>query len=192
MIALLDTVILDVSPCLSWLGILLSSPFFPIRSLLRNQLTVLWEPLCRVSSKFSICCSSSSPSGTPMIWMLERLRMSWRFLSLSSFFSILVSSFCFGWMFIFFFCSKSLIWVLISFPSLLVPCTFSFISLYIVFTSFSILWLYSTISMSILITSVLNSPYEMMALSSSLSHIFGTMICWFIWATFPCLHTPVA
>ena len=30
MIALLDTVILDVGPCLSWLGILLASPFFPV------------------------------------------------------------------------------------------------------------------------------------------------------------------
>ena len=40
MIALLDTVILDVGPCLSWLGILLASPFLPVRFLLRNQLTV--------------------------------------------------------------------------------------------------------------------------------------------------------
>ena len=38
------------------------------------------------SNKFSISCSSSSPSGTPMIWMLERFEMSWRFLSLSSLF----------------------------------------------------------------------------------------------------------
>ena len=40
MIALLDRVILDVSPCPSWLWILLSSPFLPVRSLLRNQ---LWQ-----------------------------------------------------------------------------------------------------------------------------------------------------
>ena len=38
---------------------------------------------------------------------------------------ILVSSFCSSWMFISSFCSKSLIWVQVSFPSLLVPCIFS-------------------------------------------------------------------
>ena len=36
------------------------------------------------SNKFSISCSSFSPSGTPMIQMLEHLKMSWRFLSLLS------------------------------------------------------------------------------------------------------------
>ena len=93
------------------------------------------------SNKFSISCSSSSPSGTPMIQMLECLKLSWRFLSLSSFFGILVSSLCYGWMFISSFCSKLLIWVpvsflslLVPFLSLLVPCTFSFISLCIAFT----------------------------------------------------------
>ena len=38
------------------------------------------------SNKFPISCSSSSPSGNPMFWMLECLKMFWRFLSLSSFF----------------------------------------------------------------------------------------------------------
>ena len=50
------------------------------------------------SIKFSTSCSSSSPSGTPMIQMLARLEMSQRLLILYSFllFSlILVSSFCF-------------------------------------------------------------------------------------------------
>ena len=37
------------------------------------------------SNKFSISCSSSFPSGTPMIWMLEHLQLSRRFLSPSSF-----------------------------------------------------------------------------------------------------------
>ena len=37
-------------------------------------------------NKFSISCSSSSPSGTPMIHMLKCLKLSWRFLSFSSFF----------------------------------------------------------------------------------------------------------
>ena len=42
MIALLDRVILDVGPCLSWLQILLSSPFLFVRSLLRNQLNKIY------------------------------------------------------------------------------------------------------------------------------------------------------
>ena len=40
MIALLDRVILDVGPCLSWFEILLSSPFMPVKFLLRNQLII--------------------------------------------------------------------------------------------------------------------------------------------------------
>ena len=40
--------------------------------------------------QFLISCSSSSPSGIPMIQMLERLKLSQRFLSLSSYFWILV------------------------------------------------------------------------------------------------------
>ena len=53
-------------------------------------------------------------------------------------------------MFISSFCSNSLIWVLVSCLSLLVPCIFFFISLCIAFTSSFILKLYSTISVSIL------------------------------------------
>ena len=51
MIALLDRVILDVGPCLSWLWILLSSTFLPIKFLLRNRLIVLWELLTGDSLK---------------------------------------------------------------------------------------------------------------------------------------------
>ena len=94
-------------------------------------------------NKFSIFCCSSSPSGIPMIQMFECLKLSQSFLSLSLFFRILVSSFC----------SKSLIQVPVSFPSLLVPGIFLFISLRI---SSCILHLYSIISLSILIISVLN------------------------------------
>ena len=36
------------------------------------------------SNKFSISFSSSSPSSTPVVQMLERLKMSWRFLSQAS------------------------------------------------------------------------------------------------------------
>ena len=95
-----------------------------------------------------------------MIWILERLKISLRFLRLSSFFWILVSSFRSSWMFICFYWSKPLIWVPVSFPSLLVPCTYLFISLCIAFTFSSILWPYSTISVTILITSVLNSASD--------------------------------
>ena len=35
--------LLDVGPCLSWLWLLLSSPFLLARFLLRNQLIVLWQ-----------------------------------------------------------------------------------------------------------------------------------------------------
>ena len=54
------------------------------------------------SNKFSLFCSFSSPSDTPINQMLEYLKMSWSFLSLSSFSWILVSSFFSGWMFPFF------------------------------------------------------------------------------------------
>ena len=110
-----------------------------------------------ISNKFTMSCSSSSPSGTPLIQMLECLKLSCMFLSLSSFFWILISSFFSGWMFISSFCSKLLIWVPVSFPSLLVPYTFSFISLFIAFTFVYILQPYWTNPVSILITSVFKS-----------------------------------
>ena len=59
MIALLDTVILDVGPCLSWLWILLSRPFLPVRFLLRNPQIVLWELLCSDCLLFSCCFEGS-------------------------------------------------------------------------------------------------------------------------------------
>ena len=163
MIALLERVILDVGPCLSWLQILLSSPFLPVRFLLRNQLIVLWEVLHRklsfslaafrilslylilgnlmmmcfgvflfgsnffgilwaswtswesisftrlgklsfiiCSNKFSIYCSSSSPSGTPVIQVLESLKLSQRFLSFSSFFELFLHFLPVGCLFLLF------------------------------------------------------------------------------------------
>ena len=48
-------------------------------------------------------------------------------------------------MFISSFGSKPLIWVMVFFPSLLVPCIFFFISLFIAFTFSSILWPYKLI-----------------------------------------------
>ena len=138
------------------------------------------------SSKFSISCFSPSPSGTPMIHMSEYLKFSKRLLSLSSFFWI-VSSLWSSWMFISSFCSTSLIGVLVSFPSLLVPCIFLFYFL----TSPFILQLYTVISVSILITSVLNSASDRLTISSSLSSFSGVLICSYIWALFLCLSAPV-
>ena len=92
------------------------------------------------SNKFPVYCSSSSPDGTTMIWILEHLKLSQRFFSFSSFLWILISSFCSSGMFISSFYSKLLIWVLVSFPSLLVPCIISFISLCTVFITSFILW----------------------------------------------------
>ena len=110
-----------------------------------------------------------------MIWMLECLKMLWRFLSLSSFFRTLVSSFCSGWMFLSSFCSKPLIWVLVSFPSLLVPCRFLFISYNATFIAawvFFMLLKYPVNSWSILITSVLNCASDRLAISLLPSCIF--------------------
>ena len=61
------------------------------------------------------------------------------------------------------------------FPSLLVPYIFSFISLCIAFTSSFILCPYSIISVSILITSVLNSASDRLAISSWLSSFSGVL-----------------
>ena len=134
-------------------------------------------------NKFSISCSSSSPSGTPMIWMLEQLKLTQRFLSFSSFFCILVSSFCSSWMFTYSFCSKPLIWVPVSFPSLLVPCILCFISLCVAFISSLILWPSSIILWNqsiILITRALNCISERLSISSSLSYFSGVLLFSFI------------
>ena len=145
------------------------------------------------SNKFSISWASSSLSGTPMIHILEHLKLSWRFLSLS-FFWILVSSFCSTWMFISSFCSKSLIWVSVSIPSLLVSCIFLFIPLLepLLLPYFATILSHFWLSMvSILITSVLNSAFDRLSISSSHSYFSGVFICSFIWAIFLCLGTPV-
>ena len=91
-------------------------------------------------------------------------------------------------MFISSFWSKPLIWVPVSFLSLLVPYSFSFISLFIGFIFPSNLWPYSTNSVSILITSVLNCASHRLAITLLLSCIFsGALICSFIWAIFVCV-----
>ena len=76
-------------------------------------------------------------------------------------------------MFLSSFCSKPLIWVPVSFTSLLVSCPFSFMSLFIAFTFSSILRLNSTNSVSLLITSVLTCASDRLAISLSISCIFS-------------------
>ena len=84
------------------------------------------------SNKFSIFCSCSSPSGTPMIWMLECLKMSWRFLSLLMFLNCCF--FLLFWLNVYFFLLLQIVDLSPSLlSSLLVPCAFSFISLCIAF-----------------------------------------------------------
>ena len=63
------------------------------------------------SDRFPISCSFSSSSGSPLMWMLDLLKLSQRLLTLSSFFWILYFSCCSDWLFFFAsLCSKSLIW----------------------------------------------------------------------------------
>ena len=52
------------------------------------------------SNRLPISCSLSSPSGTPMKRMLDRLKLSQWLLTLSSFFWILFSSCCSHWLFL--------------------------------------------------------------------------------------------
>ena len=96
------------------------------------------------SNKFSVSCSSYSPSATPMIEMLKHLQLSWMFLNLSSLFLNSCFLILYGWISLFLL-SASNHWFESWFPlrPLLVPCIFFFISVYIAFTFFSILGPYS-------------------------------------------------
>ena len=143
------------------------------------------------SNKFSTSYSCSSPSGTPIILMLEHVKLSWRFLKpllifLNSCFFILFQLDVY--LFLLF---QSLIWVLFSFPSLLVPCIFCFISLWVACICSFILQPHSLSSASILMTSVSYPVSHRLAVSSLLGSFSGVLICSFIWAIFLCLGGPV-
>ena len=117
--------------------------------------------------------------------MLGHLKLSLTFLSLSSFFWILVSSFFSGGMFLSSFWSTPLIWVPVSFTSLLVPCTISFVYLSIGFIFSSGFQPNSTNYVSVLKISVLNCASDRLAIPSLLSYISsGALIYSFIWAIF--------
>ena len=128
------------------------------------------------SNRFPILCSSSSPSGTLMIHILIRLKISQRSPSLSSFFKILFPCCCFDWILFHSLYSKSLIWLLALPPPLLVPYRFFFISLNVTFISawvFFMLWQYRMISLSILITGILNSAFHRLLISISFRFFFS-------------------
>ena len=101
----------------------------------------------------------------------------------------IVSSFSSCWMLISSFCSKLLIWVLVSFPSLLSSSIFLYFTLHSL--HFFILGPNSIISVNFLITSVFNSASHRLSLSSSLSSFSGVLIYSFIWAIVVCLGAPV-
>ena len=105
------------------------------------------------SNKFSISCSSSSASGTPMIWILEHSKVSQRFLCLYSFF-LNSCFFILFWLNVHFFL---LLQTIDLSPSFLPFTLGSLYFIFIAFTFSSILQPYSTISVSILLNSVLNS-----------------------------------
>ena len=121
------------------------------------------------SNKFSFSCSSYSPSGTPIIQMLEHLKLAQKFLSLSSFF---LNS-CFFILFqlnVYFFLLFQIVDLIPGFlPFTVGSCTFSCISLCIAFTSSFLVHPYTIIYGSILITSVLNSASDRLTLISLLS-----------------------
>ena len=136
-------------------------------------------------------CPSSSPSGTPMIRMLEHLKLSRRSVPrpLLTFFEFLfLHSVYFFLLLQIINLSPSLLPVTVG--SLYIFLYFTFIA----FTSSSTLWPYSTNSVSILITSVLNCASDRLAISSLLSciffwsfdqyfhlgHIFLTQCSWYI------------
>ena len=103
----------------------------------------------------------------------------------------ILSSFCSSCMFISSFCSKELIWVPVSFLSLLVPWIFYCISLWVVFICPFILRQSSVSSVSILITRAFNSLSDRLAICSSLSSLSGVLLCSFAWAIFLCFGAPV-
>ena len=124
------------------------------------------------SNKFSISYSSSSSSGIPMILMLVCLRCPRDFLYYLHFYELLfllaVLVECLFLLYI----PNCWIRILSCSPSLLFPCRIFFISLSVTFISSFVLLSYSMISVSFLITNVLNSASDRLAISSLLRFFF--------------------
>ena len=85
------------------------------------------------SNKFSMFCSSSSPSGTPMIQMLKCLKLSQRFLSLSSFF-LNSCFFILFWLNVYFF----LLFQVVDLSPGLLPFTVDYLYIFLYFTLHSL------------------------------------------------------
>ena len=133
----------------------------------------LGKPFIIISNKFSISCSSSSPSGTIMIWIFALLEMSQVFLSFSSFFKILVLSGLVECLFLPYVPNPGFL------PFSLVPCGFFFILLSVTFISSLMLLPYSMSSLSILITSALNSASDRLVISILFSFFFWSFVLFF-------------
>ena len=144
------------------------------------------------SNKFSISWSSSCPSGTPVIQMLECLKLSWRFLNFSSVFWILVSSFCSGWML--FLPSSPNHWFESWFPSL--HCW-----LPVCFSLFHLHSLHFFLCFATILSHFCEHPdyqcFELciwigwLSLHCLVVFFSGALICAFMWAIFFCPGTPV-
>ena len=119
-----------------------------------------------------------------MIQMLTLLEMFQSLLFSPCFFKIFFLNFV---LVVYFYFMFQIIDLNPSFPSLLVPCGFFFISLSVAFISSFMLLPYSMSSLSILITSVLDSASERLAIYISLSPFSRVLFCSFIWTTFLCL-----
>ena len=142
------------------------------------------------SNKFSIPCCCSSPSGTPIIQILEHFRLSQRFVRLSSLFWILVCFFILFPLDVYFFHLFQIIALSHGFlPVTVGSWIFCFISSCVSFICFFILQPSSIRSVNILITRALNSPWDRLAMSYSFSSLSKVMLCSFIWAIFLCLGT---
>ena len=137
------------------------------------------------SNKFWISCFSLSSSGTPMMRVLECLKLSQRLLTLSSIFWY-YSFFLLYWLDAF-----SSVFQIIDLILSFIPSPVGSLYIFLYFTLyrlyFFILWLYSVICLSILITSVLNSVSDRLSIPISFSSFSGILFSSFIWATFLCI-----
>ena len=128
------------------------------------------------SNTFSISCCRSFPSGTPIIQILECLRLSQRVLSLPSFF---LNS-CFFILFQLDFYVSLLFQIIALNPGFL-PVTIGSLNILVYFIlGIFHFWPSSVSSVSVLITRALNSPTDRLAISLSLSCLSEVLLCSFI------------
>ena len=122
------------------------------------------------SSGVPIPCSFSSPSGTPMMGMLDCLKLSQRLLSLSSFFLFYCGPYYWfdSWLHPLYCCSS-------------VNCSLFPLVYPLFLTGYFFMLLRSSLSsLSIFITSILNSASHRWFISILFSSLSGVLICSFI------------